>query len=317
MHNRIEHFPISFFSMILGLTGFTIAFQKIEEFIKLNSLFSNIFLGFTLLLFVILSGIYLIKIIKFKEKVKEEFKNPIKINFFPAFSISFLLFSVAFLSVNVEVSKYLWIIGTVFHFIFTLLIVSFWIHNSKIEIKHINPAWFIPAVGNILVPVSGTTHQFVEISWFFYSVGFFFFLTLFIIFFNRIIAHPPLPEKLLPTFFILIAPPAIGFVAYVKLTGNVDSFSKILYYFSLFITILLFAQIKIFYKIKFYLSWWAYSFPVSAITIATILMFHKTHLSALKYTAFGLFSILSILIIILIIKTINAIINKKICEPEE
>ncbi len=259
MHNRIEYFPISFFSMILGLTGFTIAFQKIKEFIKLNFLFSNILLGFTILLFVVLSVLYLIKIIKFKEKVKEEFKNPIKINFFPAFSISFLLFSVAFLSVNIEISKYLWIIGTGFHF----------------------------------------------------------FLTLFIIFFNRIIAHPPLPEKLLPTFFILIAPPAIGFVSYVKLTGNIDSFSKILYYFSLFITILLFTQVKIFYKIKFYLSWWAYSFPVSAITIATILMFHKTHLNALKYTAFGLFSILSILIIILIFKTIIAIINKKICEPEE
>ena len=37
----------------------------------------------------------------------------------------------------------------------------------------------------------------------------------------------PLPERLLPTVFILIAPPAVGFIAYVRLTGGVDVFAQI------------------------------------------------------------------------------------------
>jgi tellurite resistance protein len=117
-----------------------------------------------------------------------------------------------------------------------------------------NPAWFIPAVGNILVPIVGIIHAPAEISWFFYSIGFFFWIILLIIFFNRIIFHSPLPEKLLPTLFILIAPPAVGFVSLVKLTGEVGDFSKILYYFGLFLTLLLMFQFNIFKKIKFYLS---------------------------------------------------------------
>lgn len=32
---RIKHFPVSFFSMILGMTGFTIAFQKAEQILQI------------------------------------------------------------------------------------------------------------------------------------------------------------------------------------------------------------------------------------------------------------------------------------------
>jgi tellurite resistance protein len=126
-----------------------------------------------------------------------------------------------------------------------------------------------------------------------------------------------LPERLLPTLFILIAPPAVGFISYVKLTGSIDAFAKILYYFALFLTILLFAQGKMFLRIKYYLSWWAYSFPIAAMTISSILMFHKTHICFFKFVAFLLATILTLIIAILVVKTIIAIKDKKICVEEE
>ena len=147
-------------------------------------------------------------------------------------------------------------------------------------------------------------------------MGLIFWIILLIIFFNRIIFHSPLPEKLLPTLFILIAPPAVGFISFVKLTGEISAFSKILYYFGLFLVFLLFAQIKIFKKIKFYLSWWAYSFPIAAITIASILMFHEAGISSFKYIALVFFGILNLIIILLIIKTSIAILKKEICVEE-
>ena len=139
-----------------------------------------------------------------------------------------------------------------------------------------NPSWLIPAVGNILVPVAGVSHVSPEISWFFYSIGLILWIVLLAIFFNRIIFHKPLPERLLPTLFILIAPPSVAFLSYVKLTGFINEFTRILYYFALFLVALLCSQLKMFWKIKFYLSWWAYSFPISAVTIASIVMFHET-----------------------------------------
>ncbi len=168
--------------MILGLAGFTIAFQKAEQILKIPLNLSYPILTFTLVFFGIIFTIYLVKIIRFKDEVKKEFNHPIKLSFFPTFSISLLLLSIAFLSVNPIISKYLWVFGTVIHFIFTIKIISIWIQHTKFEIKHMNPAWFIPAVGNILVPVAGVSHFSPEISWFFFSVGLFFWIILLIIF---------------------------------------------------------------------------------------------------------------------------------------
>ena len=126
-----------------------------------------------------------------------------------------------------------------------------------------------------------------------------------------------MPEKLVPTFFILIAPPAVGCISYVKLTGEVDAFARGLYYSAIFMLILLLSQAKIFSRIKFYLSWWAYSFPVSAVTIASILMYHQTGDPGFRYMALILFSLLSIIILTLIIRTLEAVRKGEICIEEE
>ncbi|MCK5665133.1 MAG: C4-dicarboxylate ABC transporter, partial [Thiotrichaceae bacterium] len=143
-----------------------------------------------------------------------------------------------------------------------------------------------------------------------------FWLILMIIVFNRIIFHTPLPEKLLPTLFILIAPPAVGFMAYVKLTGSLDAFAQILFNFALFLTILLLSQLPRFARLPFFMSWWAYSFPLAAVSIATLVMYQKTQNIVFSVLGMGLFIILTLFIIMLIIKTIKAVLHKKICLPE-
>ncbi len=314
---RIKNFPVSFFSIIMGLAGFTISLQKGVEIINLNKIFGNVFLFLTFLIFIILGFFYILKIIKYPREIKKEFYHPIKINFFPTISIGLLLLSIAFLSVNILASKYLWIIGTSMHLFFSLKIISIWIQDKKFKIEHMNPSWFIPAVGNMLIPISGVLHAGLGLSWFFFSVGLFFWIILLIIFFNRIFFHEPLTEKLLPTLFILIAPPAVGFISYFKLTGTIDNFSIVLFNFALFLTLLLFFQFKMFKKIKYYLSWWAYSFPLASISIAATLMYHQSGFIFYKYLYICLLIILSILIILLSYKTILNIIRKNICIEED
>jgi len=313
---RLNNFPISFFSVILGLTGFSIAFQKVEEIISLPIHLSYYFLWFAVALFIILSLIYLIKIIKLPNEVKMEFNHPIKLNFFPTFPISFLLLSIAFLEVDKDISKYLWFTGVILLFLVTIKILSIWMEKDKFQITHMSPAWFIPPVGSIVIPIAGVVHYPSELLWFFFSIGIMFWLILLIIFFNRIIFHNPLPSKLIPTLFILIAPPAIGFISYVRLIGEIDAFAKILYYFALFLTILLFSQFKMFKKIEFFLSWWAYSFPLSAISIASFLMFHKTQIVAFKFIGLAIFAFLVGLIFYLLVKTVQSISKKQICIDE-
>ena len=81
--------------------------------------------------------------------------------------------------------------------------------------------------------------------------------------------------RLTPTLFILLAPPSVGFIAYLQLIGSLDAFARILYYTALFLSLLLASNALRFLRIPFFISAWAYSFPLAALTIATLVM--STH----------------------------------------
>jgi len=311
--SRSKEFPITFYSMVMAFIGCTIGVQKAVMIFSFPQIVAFIALMMSTGLFILITAIYLKKILRHADSVRKEFNSPIKINFFPTFSISLLLLSAAFLPVNVDVSKYLWVVGTFFHFIFTLVIINTWMHQDKFKITHMNPSWFIPAVGNILIPIAGVTHAPSDISWFFFSCGLFFWIVLMVIVFYRVIFHEPIAEKLLPTLFILIAPPAIGFISYYKLSGEVGGFGKSLYFFSLFLTILLFSQLRIFRRIQFFLSYWAYVFPLAAMSIATATMYHVTNIETYKYMHVAFLVLVLLLICIFSYKTCVAIYRKEIC----
>jgi len=313
MSERLRNFPISFFAVVMGLTGATIAWRRAETILGLNAMVSSTLLGISSMIFAVILFVYLMKMIKHPNEIRKEFQNITKLSFFPAISISLLLLSIAFMDLLPGFSQALWVIGTIVHFIFSVAIISIWIRHPSLEINHISPAWFIPVVGNILVPITGIAYAPAEISWFFFSIGLVFWIALFTILFYRLLFHNPLPERLLPTLFILIAPPAVGFISYVKLTGAVDSMARILYYFGLFVFILMIPQLRMLSRIKYYLSWWAYTFPMAALTIATILMYHQNHFAFFKYLALALLILLSGIVLLLGVMTLSAIKNKNIC----
>ncbi len=312
MKSRTKDFPVTFYSMVMAFTGCTISLQKATTVLSFPNTLPFIFLILSTALFIFITAIYIVKILQYPASVRKEFDSPVKINFFPTFSVSLLLLSASFLPINIAVSKYLWIIGAFSHFIFTLVIMNTWMHQDKFLITHVNPSWFIPAVGNILIPIAGVIHAPNDVSWFFFSCGFFLWIILMGIVFYRVIFHEPIAAKLLPTLFILIAPPAVGFVSYCKLSGEVGHFGRMLYFFSLFLTLLLFSQLRIFRKVKFFLSYWAYVFPLAAMSIASSVMFHETDLAVYKHF-YSFFLILSLFLLsIFVYKTCVAVYRQEV-----
>ncbi len=314
--SRLQHFPIAWFAMIMGLGGLTIAWQRTETVLGLGFHISPLLLGMSTALFLFLLGAYVVKVLKYREAVRKEWTHPVRMHFVPTVSIGLILLSIAWQALIPEYSFLLWSVGTVLHLLLTLYVVTQWVHHSKFDITHLNPAWFIPVVGNILVPIAGVTHAPLEVSWFFFSIGVMFWPILLAIIFYRVIFHGGLPERLVPTLFILIAPPAVGFLSYLKLTGGVDAFAQVLYNGALFFTLLLFVQVKWFIRLKFYLSWWAYSFPLAAITIATLAMFHETGSVIYLRLAGILLGIATVVIGSLVVRTLLAVSRREICIEE-
>jgi tellurite resistance protein len=164
--------------------------------------------------------------------------------------------------------------------------------------------------------VAGVPLGYVDASWFFFSVGMLFWMVLLTIVFYRIIFHDPIDQKLMPTLFILIAPPAVGFVAYTALTGAADAFARVLYFSGLFLSLLLLSQAPRFLRLRFFLSWWAYSFPLAAISIASMVMYEQTANALYAWLGTALLMMLTGVVVLLFARTASAVFRHSICLPE-
>lgn len=317
-HGRLEHFPISFFAVVMGLAGLTISFKKVEHLWHWGFQVSPVLFVISAAVYLIIAATYLLKLMRHTKYVVEEFRHPIRLSFFPTISIGMLLLVIAgegILPRGIAIT--LLAIGSSVQLLFALIILSAWIHHDKFQINHSNASWFIPIVGNILVPVAGIPFGLVEISWFFFSIGILFWIVLLSILMNRFFFHNPVPSKLLPTLFILIAPPAIGFIAWMRLHGGVlDDPGRILYYVALFTTMLLFFQWKQFVKVTFALPWWAYSFPTASITIASTIMLEKVGGTFFVVLVPALLTFLTLMVLVLVINTFRSMAKGEICLPE-
>jgi tellurite resistance protein len=313
---RIQFFPITMYAIIMGLSGLTIVFGKFYHLQWLPRIFFDIMLFFTFGLFLVITVLYGLKAMKHADEVKADFQHRIRINFFSAISISFLLLSIAFMSFWPFLSMILWWLGVILHTYFMLHTISFWIQHN-FEILTMNPAWFIPVVGNILVPIAGVEYMPKAFSFLYFSIGFFFWIVLFSIFLNRVVFHHQMPQKFIPTLFILIAPPAVGFIAYMRIAQSWDAFAIFLLFIGYFFVILLLFLYKSFKNLTFFISWWAFTFPLMAVTIASVVAYQISNAAIYKYLAFILFGIALFTVVFVAWKTIGKIRKSEICVNED
>ena len=312
---RLQYFPISMFAIVMGLAGLTIAWKAVATLWAPEWIIWQYLAWMVIAVFLFIAIFYLIKSLRYPVAVKDEFKHPIKLNFFPTISISLLLFSIIWLDKS-QVARALWMTGTAIQLPLTLFVLSHWIYQPHYTQAHVNPSWFIPVVGNIIVPITGTTLGYTEISWFFFSVGLLFWLILLTIVMHRLFFTEALPAKLTPTLFILMAPPAVGFISYLSLNHGLDNFARMLFYVTLFFVLLLIMNAMRFFRLPFFISSWAYTFPLAAATTASVKMAHYLPGAMINIIIVGLFLTLNLIILWLLYKTVLAIRAGAICQPE-
>lgn len=307
--SRLAHFPIQMFASTMGLFGLTLATHA-------NGLPSlGVFLLSSVVL-VALMVVYGLKALRHPGQIAAEWRHPIKIAFFPAITISVLLWSRAAMDVSPDLARPVWVIAAIGQAGLTLAVISNWISARAFTPAHLNPAWFIPAVGNIVAPLTGVALGYVEASWYFFAVGLMFWVVLLTLLMNRLMFHDPLPGKLMPTLVILIAPPAVGFLSWGALVGGLDAFGHILYNLAVFFFLLVLIETRTLLRLPFALSFWALSFPIAGLSIATRRFAELTESGWLGFAALGLWALLVGIVVMLALRTIQGLRSGALLQPD-
>jgi len=313
---RLAHLPMAFFAVVMGLSGYVLALKALGHVAAVPPVLPAAGLVLTVAVFAALVALHTVKAVRHWPHVRAEWNHPVRIAFFPAVSISVLLIATVVASDRPDLARGLWLAGAALQGVLTLAVVASWIGHRPFQPIHLSPAWFIPAVGNVIVPVAGVPLGFIELSWLYFSAGLVFWLVLLTLVMNRLVFHEPLPGRLTPTLVILIAPPAVAYIAYGRLTGEIDAFARVLLNAGYVFALVTATQLPKFRRLPFAMSWWALSFPVAALTIASLHFGAATGSVAHDVIGIGLFGGLSLIILGLVVRTVLAILRAEICRPE-
>ncbi len=279
---QVDGLPIGLFGSVMGLTGLSVAWRLAQDRLGAPAWVADVVGALAVLAFVAVAAGYAVKAAIAPRSVRAEFRHPIAASLFGTVLISLLLLPIVLASAAGAVpgvlglARGMWAVGAAGMVLFAWLIVSRWMSDRQ-QAAHATPAWFIPVVGLLDVPLalpalgwSGAdgAHGVMAAG---LALGLFFALPLFTLVFSRLLFEAPLPDALQPSLLILVAPFSVGFSTYVEVSGSVDLFAQSLYAVMLFLLAVLLGRLRHLPRCcPFRVSWWAVSFPLAASAIAAL-----------------------------------------------
>jgi tellurite resistance protein len=315
---RLAHFPVTFFATVMGLAGLSLAWQRAGSVLDAPVVIGETLFWVALAVGAAVFTAYAAKVVLHSYAVREEARHPVRLAFLPTIGIALVLLAAAGQEIAAGLAETLWWAGAGSQLLLTLFVLSSWVGRPVFALGQVTPAWFIPVVGLVAVPLAGVRFAPDEVSWFFFATGVLFWIALLPLVLGRLFVHDqPLPGKLMPTLAVLVAPPAVVMLAYLRLVP--DGFStavpQALFDIALFFALLLATQVPTLVRLPFFLSWWAYSFPLAALSVATIVMAGQYD-GALTGAAWTLLTVVTLLIALLAARTTLEIVRGRICVPE-
>lgn len=308
--SSVRNLPVNLFASVMGLSGLALAWRLAHDRFGAPAFVGEAIGAFALGVFVLVALGYLTKLAQHPQAVRAEFQHPVAGNFFGTIAISVLLLSAVVEPYSAAAARATWTIGVLAAFALSFVAVSRLL-KGQVDASHAMPAWLIPGVATLDIAVTGGHMPMAwasEINLFAGAVGAVLALVLFAMIVSRLVHRDPLVPAMTPSLMILVAPFAVGFLAYVNIIGGIDRFAALLFYFALF----MFAVVapKVFRRgIGFSAAWWAIGFPMAALTNA-----------ALKYADFRasgphgvlaavLLGLLSVALAVLTVRTVRSALD--------
>jgi tellurite resistance protein len=211
----------------------------------------------------------------------------------------------------------MWTLGAIGMVVFAWFTISRWLSDRQ-QFVHATPAWIVPVVGLLDVPLAIPTLGFSALHplmVFALAVGLFFTIPLFTLIFQRLLFEAPIPDALRPSLLILLAPFSVGFSTYVATTGGVDLFAQVLYFLTLFFASVLMGLVRdLLWCCPFRVSWWAVSFPLAATSIAALRFASATPGWPWAWIAWALVGLTTLVIVGLLIRTVLGVVAGELRE---
>lgn len=248
----IANINASYFRICISLGGQALLWKTLSEKTDFSPTFNNLFIKLpsiaflvlwclSLCVFVFLSILYILRCIFHFHMVKSEFKHHVGVNYLFAPWISCLLLLQAAPSFVYQ-HKY------TYEYVCWLLILPVvgldvkvygqWFTAEKRFLSMVaNPTSQMSVIGNFVGAHAAINMGWRETGTCLFTLGMTHYIVVFITLYQRLSGSNHLPSRLRPVFFLFVATPSMGALAWKSINGSFDIQCKMLFFLSLFLFI--------------------------------------------------------------------------------
>lgn len=285
-----------------------------------------------LILFLLATCFWCYKVIAFREVVISGLNHPVQANFYPMFSIAAMVIAnqLNVIQHAALLSGLLWSIGALIAIVFSFVLMIYMAQGEHILLDHVTPAIYLPAVSLVVVPVVGA--HFVGslspegasalnlLNFICLGTGFFMYLALLAMTIHRLVLHKRVQGPMVATVWINMAPLGLFPLAFFNLVATTPSLVELkpfiqfgslmlvgfgLWWLCMAIMMTLMSLRN--KELPFALSWWAFTFPLGALTLALQRLGGEIGFGALQTTAFVTWILLVCLWSVVLVNTIRGV----------
>ena len=255
----------------------------------------------------------------YPEALTADLLHPVRHAFIATITVALILLATlgtALFGVSV-VWESLWLIACVLQFAVTVWVLSRWWNGNNIggfQWPGITPVLIIPVVGNVLVPLAGVPLGQQEWAAVQFGVGVFLWPVVLTLILARIGVHGLWPDRLLPTGFITVAPPAVIGLALLRFEAA-PVWSQGCWGIALFFLLWAAQVLRPMLAQPFSMAWWALSFPLAAFAALTLRLAPTGQ--PFTFLAMSVLALTTMVIGALCLWTVRGLQRRKLLVPEQ
>ncbi len=271
-------FP-GWYAIVMGLCGLSLAFHRATPLMGDMAGAAGLVLGLLgLLVFGVLAVATVLRAQRYPQAWAEDRRHPVRHMFIATLPVAMMLLATVAVASELHVGELrslilaVWGLGSVAQLYLTLWVLSRWWKGNGaggLQWASATPAMFIPIVGNVLAPLAGVPLGVEAWSAAQFGVGLLFWPAVMLLLIMRIAVQGLWPERLLPSTFIFIAPPAVVGLSALQM-GAPLMVGWALWGMALFTTLWCALLIQRIAAQPFGLVHWGLSFPLTAIAALTL-----------------------------------------------
>jgi tellurite resistance protein len=320
------------FALVMGLSGLALAWHQAAGVLGDMATGLALVLGLlSALVFVVLVVASGLRWQRYPAALTDDLRHPVRHAFVATLPVSLLLLATVGVALGGAAAPLgavwnaMWWVGSLAQLWATVWVLGRWLAPAAAAQPgavgaaglwpSVTPVLLIPVVGNVLVPLAGLPLGHGVWSAVQFGIGALLWPVVLALILARRVAHSPLPERILPAWFITIAPPAVIGTVLAQWQAPLPVVLA-LWGVALFFLLWSAPLVRRVAGQPFGVAFWALSFPLAAFTVLTLRVAELSQVGGLQTAATLMLAVTSIAVLWLGFATVRGLRDGSLLAPE-